>query len=112
MSPEQSEPVLDAVGELVERCLARLSDGASDPIAEVCAARPELESAVRRRLSVLSESGLLGDERDDSVVQDRLVEIRIEAFLGGGGMGGVYRAVQEPIYRSVSLKIVRIDLLY
>jgi hypothetical protein len=112
MSPGDSEPRLDAVGELVERCLARLSADGADPVAEVCAPSPELEPAVRRRLEMLRDSGLLGEEDARRAVPERLGEFRIESFLGGGGMGVVYRAVQEPLERRVALKLVRPDLLY
>ncbi len=50
----------------------------------------------------------VADPRIGSVVGGRF---RIEAALARGGMGVVYRAVQEPLGRAVALKLIRGDVL-
>ena len=50
----------------------------------------------------------IADPRIGSVVGGRF---RIEAALARGGMGVVYRAVQEPLGRAVALKLIRGDVL-
>ncbi len=97
---------------LVVECLAAVEDSGPGVIEEFCRKHPRHAAALRRRLGVLLDAGLLEESSDEGQLPERLGEFRILARLGGGGMGEVYRAVQEPLDREVALKTVRPELLH
>src|SRR5687768_15523858 len=45
--------------------------------------------------------------RDDSVIGLKVGEYEIQAFLGEGGMGVVYRGIQPLIGKPVAIKVLR-----
>lgn len=99
----------DALDELVMTCLERVEEQGASAIEAVCAEHPEHADALRERMRRLADAGLLGEP---DAPPERLGEFRLGHKLGGGGMGVVYAAVQEPLEREVALKIVRADQLY
>lgn len=111
MKSDASEPPLDPVAERVRLCLELRAEGSPDPVTAACADRPELAERVRARLESLRAAGLLEDP-DAPALPERLGDFKILALLGGGGMGVVYRALQESLGRTVALKLVRPEQLF
>ncbi|MBK8177762.1 MAG: serine/threonine protein kinase [Planctomycetes bacterium] len=104
----------DPAGELLSACLERGPAELAAAVEAACSEHPEHAPELRRRLAALHQAGLLNrtpafGERE---FPERLGEFRLLARLGGGGMGVVYRAVQEPLGRSVALKVIRPESLY
>jgi serine/threonine protein kinase/tetratricopeptide (TPR) repeat protein len=115
-APNESSPVIE---DLVARCIERVESEGDPRVAEVCAERPELVSAVERRLAMLAKIGLLSESkspRGDRVpprdFPDVLGDFKLMERIGGGGMGVVYRAMQLSLSRDVALKLIRPEHLY
>lgn len=120
-SSPSEDPVL---AELVAKCLDRRDAGEHDALDSLCREFPEHASALRRRIALLEQVGLVasrphsapaaesaprGDERD---FPERLGEFRLLRRIGGGGMGVVYLARQDPLAREVALKLIRPESVY
>lgn len=111
MSPPSG--ATETVQRLVAECLDRIESqgpSAAEPFLEL---HPEHAAAVRARLERLRDAGLLeGPKSAEERFPERLGPFRLIERIGGGGMGAVYLAEQEPLGRRVALKLVRPDLLY
>jgi serine/threonine protein kinase/formylglycine-generating enzyme required for sulfatase activity len=46
-------------------------------------------------------------EREDQELREQIGDYRIEGLLGRGGMGEVYRGVQDSLHREVAIKVLR-----
>lgn len=102
--PEADDPVETLLAE----CLA-----AEDPAAAVAtalAAHPEFAPELRKRWDFLvaAAAPVQGAAR----MRDRLGRFHLLEQLGGGGMGVVFRAIEEPPGREVALKLIRPEHLW
>ena len=103
--PEAGDPVDD----LLAGCLV-----AADPIAAIehaAGSRPELAADLRQRFAFLLRAGALPAGEPETAPR-RLGNFDLRERLGGGGMGIVYRATEQPIGRDVALKLIRPEQLW
>jgi tetratricopeptide (TPR) repeat protein/tRNA A-37 threonylcarbamoyl transferase component Bud32 len=103
--PEGDDPVDDLLAE----CLA-----AADPIVAIERAadgNPALAVELRQRFAFLVRAGALPAGAVEEQLR-RLGNFELHERLGGGGMGLVYRATEQPIGRDVALKLIRPEHLW
>ncbi|MEZ5989068.1 MAG: serine/threonine-protein kinase [Planctomycetota bacterium] len=111
MKPSASFDPSDPVEALVAEVLAA-SDGDHDrALDEACRSHPELADRLRSQVDLLRQAGMLSGGGNDGF-PERLGAFVLEDRIGGGGMGIVYSAIQEPLGRRVALKLVRPEHLY
>ncbi|MHC4944678.1 MAG: protein kinase domain-containing protein [Planctomycetota bacterium] len=113
----QSIPAGEGSGillQLVAQCIERYEEEGEKAVESICRENPEHAEAIRRRIAYLREMGLLEGEAtaQEGVLPERLGDFRLIRRLGGGGMGVVYEAEQEPLERRVALKLVRPEYLF
>lgn len=109
-----ADPSRDPVEEAMIECLGCAEEDQPAALEAACARHPELAPALLRRFAFLREVGLgvVTAEAHAEPVPERLGDFRILDRLGAGGMGVVYRAVQESLQREVALKLIRPERLY
>ena len=96
--------------DLLAAALAQFDEGGEAALGAFVRAHPAQAPALERGIRRCREMGLLGQKPADH--PDRLGEFRLLRRIGGGGMGVVYEAMQEPLGRRVALKVIRPELLY
>ena len=100
--------------DLLAEALAKFDDGGEPALDAFVAAHPAHRPALERGIRRCREMGLLG-VRPTQVGRehpDRLGDFKLVRRIGGGGMGVVYEATQEPLGRRVALKVIRPELLF
>ncbi|TAH38151.1 MAG: serine/threonine-protein kinase [Planctomycetota bacterium] len=107
LGPLQPGQDPDLVQQLVAEYLELLEDAGAEAAEDLLRRHPAYAQSIREQLQSLREAGFL----DAAEYPERLGEFRLLGRLGGGGMGVVFRAVQEPLGRVVALKLIRPDQL-
>ena len=100
----------DRLRGLVVEVLEGMDREGPDALEVACVDRPDLADALRARIAGLRELGLIGTPVGRH--PERVGDFRLLEKIGSGGMGVVYRAVQESLGREVSLKLIRPDVLF
>ncbi len=116
--PDPPEPAPGAADEALEdllnEALEQFEVGGPAALEAVLAREPATAPRLRQRLDWLGRIGLLGagGAAGSRPYPERLGDFRILDAIGHGGMGVVYRAVQESLQREVALKLIRPDQMY
>ena len=113
VTPEHGGQAGTRLSELVALAVDRLQETGRDGLDELLLAHPEAATAIRRRLQILDEVGMLelGTAPTDNI-PEQLGEYRIIERLGQGGMGVVFVADQPSLKRQVALKVIRPENLF
>ncbi len=103
-------PDAERLRELVVDVLEGIERDGAGALESACREHPHLAVRLRDRIAALSELGLVGASPQGH--PERVGEFRLVERIGVGGMGVVYRAVQESLDREVALKLIRPDVLH
>lgn len=96
------------------QALARLEAEGPAGVERLLQQEPEHAARLRSHLERLHRLGLADDRPAgaDAALPEQLGDFRIVGLIGQGGMGVVYRAVQQSLGREVALKVIRPDQLF
>ncbi len=97
------------IGEILADALELPPSERSDFLAERCGPDEDLRAEVEELLLASEEEGLLPADPEPEppdLVGTTIAHYRVEALIGVGGMGRVYRGVDTVLGRDVALKVV------
>ena len=111
-SPSPGSSLSSTFEDLLVLALDRLEKEGPAGVERLLAQHPADAPRLRTHLERLHRIGLAGEPAASPEHPERMGEFRILAPIGHGGMGIVYRAVQESLGREVALKLIRPDQLF
>jgi serine/threonine protein kinase len=105
--PARSGTDPDGLDRMLADCLERVETEGEGAIEAFCRDHPDHAGALRRRVAFLKDAGVFAPDGtpEGGSFPERLGLFRLLERLGQGGMGVVYRALQEPPGRQVALKL-------
>lgn len=103
---------VDPVEELLAQCLTGTMADVAAAAAAACARHPEHADELRHRLAALQDLGIDLGNAPTLPCPGRLGRFHLQQRIGGGGMGVVHLAIEEPSGRRVALKLIRPEHLW
>ena len=103
---------LDEVEELVVELVDRYESEGSAALEALCTRHPHVAAELRAQYRLLQDNGVLEEEVERSPFPERLGKYRLLERLGGGAMGVVFLAEEEPVGRRVALKLIRPEQMF